>query len=179
MLLLEAGRGDFKNKFIRVPAGILRLFKRWVCFFFWYNWIEHFYRVLSSMPFGMLTKTPITTPLTTPLTNVFLSFPTPPLFLFRCFFNYSSVYDWGYESSSETSLSGRNVFLARGKVLGGSSCTNVLLHHRGSEEDYDGWGVDGWRGRDVLGAFKGSQDDRTVGKDERFHGKGGEVSEEG
>ena len=27
VLLLEAGTGDYKNKFIRIPAGILRLFK--------------------------------------------------------------------------------------------------------------------------------------------------------
>lgn len=40
------------------------------------------------------------------------------------------------------------------QVLGGSSCTNVMLYHRGEEADYDAWGVDGWKGKDVLPYFK-------------------------
>lgn len=40
------------------------------------------------------------------------------------------------------------------QVLGGSSCTNVMLYHRGEEADYDAWGVDGWTGKDVLPYFK-------------------------
>lgn len=40
------------------------------------------------------------------------------------------------------------------QVLGGSSCTNVMLYHRGEESDYDGWGVEGWSGKDVLPYFK-------------------------
>lgn len=106
VLLLEAGSADYKNKFIKIPAGILRLFK--------------------------------------------------------------SGFDWQHETKGDKAASGRNIFLARGKVraerrvdaarlpppcsnpnpryqvLGGSSCTNVLLHHRGSKADYDEWG-NGWR----------------------------------
>lgn len=40
------------------------------------------------------------------------------------------------------------------QVLGGSSCTNVMLYHRGEEADYDQWGVEGWTGKDVLPYFK-------------------------
>lgn len=29
-----------------------------------------------------------------------------------------------------------------------------MLYHRGEEADYDGWGVDGWTGKDVLPYFK-------------------------
>lgn len=72
VLLLEAGTGDYKNKFINIPAGILRLFK--------------------------------------------------------------SKFDWQHETKGDKDANGRNIFLARGKVLGGSSCTNVLLHHRGSKQ---------------------------------------------
>ena len=82
--MLEAGSKDYKNKFIKIPAGILRLFK--------------------------------------------------------------SKFDWQHETTGEKACNGRNIFLARGKVLGGSSCTNVLLHHRGSKADYDNWKVDGWKG---------------------------------
>lgn len=40
------------------------------------------------------------------------------------------------------------------QVLGGSSCTNAMLYHRGTESDYDEWGVEGWKGKDVLPYFK-------------------------
>mmetsp|Transcript_26002 Transcript_26002/g.54149 ORF Transcript_26002/g.54149 Transcript_26002/m.54149 type:complete len:217 (-) Transcript_26002:22-672(-) len=113
VLLLEAGSADYKNKFIKIPAGILRLFK--------------------------------------------------------------SGFDWQHETKGDKAASGRNIFLARGKVLGGSSCTNVLLHHRGSKADYDEWG-NGWSGDDVLPYFLKSQDD-TTGRAEnspKYHSKGGE-----
>lgn len=58
-------------------------------------------------------------------------------------------------------------------MLGGSSCTNVCLHHRGSAEDYDDWGVPGWSAAEVLPFFKASQKDMT-GRLEEFHGKEGE-----
>lgn len=50
------------------------------------------------------------------------------------------------------------------QVLGGSSCTNVMLYHRGEEADYDAWGVDGWTGKDVLPYFKKAEvSDRSTG----------------
>ena len=57
--------------------------------------------------------------------------------------------------------------------MGGSSCTNVLLHHRGSAEDYDKWGIPGWSSKDVLPYFKLTQKDET-GRDPEYHGKNGE-----
>lgn len=54
------------------------------------------------------------------------------------------------------------------QVLGGSSCTNVMLYHRGEEADYDGWGVDGWTGKDVLPYFKKAEvnvESHVVGDD--------------
>jgi len=111
VLVLEAGSADYKNKFINIPAGILRLFK--------------------------------------------------------------SPFDWDYETKGEKACNGRNVYFARGKVLGGSSCLNVLLHHRGTNKDYDDWGVPGWGSADVLEYFKMSHDDLT-NRDPAYHGKGGE-----
>eukprot|EP00816_Leptocylindrus_hargravesii_P012680 CAMPEP_0196824186 /NCGR_PEP_ID=MMETSP1362-20130617/90808_1 /TAXON_ID=163516 /ORGANISM="Leptocylindrus danicus, Strain CCMP1856" /LENGTH=590 /DNA_ID=CAMNT_0042204361 /DNA_START=26 /DNA_END=1798 /DNA_ORIENTATION=+ len=111
VLLLEAGRSDYDNLFIRMPAGILKLFR--------------------------------------------------------------SVYDWQFESSGEKGCNGRNIFLQRGKVLGGSSCTNVMLHHRGTAKDYDDWCVPGWAAADVLPWFKASEDD-TIGLSSDFHSRGGE-----
>lgn len=45
------------------------------------------------------------------------------------------------------------VYMARGKVLGGSSSTNATLYHRGTPADYDAWGVPGWSSKDVLTWF--------------------------
>ena len=111
VLVLEAGGADYKSLFIRIPAGILRLFR--------------------------------------------------------------SKYDWQHETGGEKACNGRNVFLQRGKVLGGSSCTNVCLHHRGSAQDYNDWGVPGWSAAEVLPFFKVSQKDMT-GRSPEFHGKEGE-----
>ena len=58
-------------------------------------------------------------------------------------------------------------------MIGGSSCTNLCLHFRGSAEDYDSWGIPGWSARDVLPFFKALQKD-TTGRSEEFHGKDGE-----
>ena len=45
------------------------------------------------------------------------------------------------------------IYLARGKLLGGSSSTNATLYHRGTAEDYDAWDVPGWSSRDALKWF--------------------------
>jgi len=110
VLVLEAGRPDYDKTIIRIPAGILRLFR--------------------------------------------------------------SVYDWQHETCGEKACNGRNIFLQRGKVLGGSSCTNVCLHFRGTEQDYNDWKVPGWSGAEVLPYFKISEGDET-GRNPEFHGKDG------
>jgi len=45
------------------------------------------------------------------------------------------------------------VYLARGKTLGGSSATNATLYLRGSPTDYDSWSLEGWSSSDVLPWF--------------------------
>ena len=55
------------------------------------------------------------------------------------------------------------IYLARGRALGGSSCTNATLYHRGSAEDYDSWGLEGWGSKDVLPWFI-SAEDRAEGE---------------
>jgi choline dehydrogenase-like flavoprotein len=111
VLVLEAGSPDYMSTFIRIPAGILRLFR--------------------------------------------------------------SRFDWQYETSGEKRCNGRNVFLQRGKVLGGSSCTNVLLCHRGAAQDYDSWNIPGWSAEDCLPYFKVTEKDMT-GRNPEFHGKEGD-----
>jgi choline dehydrogenase len=82
--------------------------------------------------------------------------------------------NWAYESEPEPALNGRRVFTPRGKVLGGSSSINGLVHVRGQREDYDGWGVPGWTFGDLLPYFKKSED-HSHGASE-WHGAGGPLA---
>lgn len=50
-------------------------------------------------------------------------------------------------------MSSLQIYLARGKLLGGSSSTNATLYHRGTAADYDAWDVPGWGSRDALKWF--------------------------
>jgi choline dehydrogenase-like flavoprotein len=82
--------------------------------------------------------------------------------------------NWAYESEPEPALNGRRVFTPRGKVLGGSSSINGLVYIRGQREDFDGWGVPGWRYEDLLPCFKKAED-QGRGAD-AWHGVGGPVA---
>lgn len=67
-------------------------------------------------------------------------------------------YDWGYRSESEPRMAGREIYHARGKVLGGSSSINGMIFQRGNRLDYDGWakqpGLERWSYADCLPYFK-------------------------
>ena len=52
------------------------------------------------------------------------------------------LYDWKYESEPEPHMSGRKVFHARGKVLGGSSSINGMIFQRGNPLDFERWAAD-------------------------------------
>eukprot|EP00600_Ochromonadales_sp_CCMP1393_P010029 CAMPEP_0174955208 /NCGR_PEP_ID=MMETSP0004_2-20121128/857_1 /TAXON_ID=420556 /ORGANISM="Ochromonas sp., Strain CCMP1393" /LENGTH=560 /DNA_ID=CAMNT_0016203117 /DNA_START=206 /DNA_END=1888 /DNA_ORIENTATION=- len=116
VLMLEAGRSDYQNTLVRIPAGIIKLFK---------------------------TK-----------------------------------YDWNFNSVPEPSVKDREIYLCRGKVLGGSSSLNVLLYHRGNAKDYEQWaeisGDESWGPEHVLPYFKKSEDDFRG--ESKYHGTGGELS---
>ena len=45
------------------------------------------------------------------------------------------------------------IYLARGKILGGSSSTNATLYMRGTRADYDAWNVPGWSSEEALHGF--------------------------
>jgi choline dehydrogenase len=51
-------------------------------------------------------------------------------------------YDWKFESEPEPFMSGRRVYHARGKVLGGSSSINGMIFQRGNPMDYERWAAD-------------------------------------
>jgi choline dehydrogenase len=89
--------------------------------------------------------------------------------------------DWDFATEPEPHVDGRELFVPRGKMLGGSSSMNAMLYVRGRPLDYDGWeaqGAPGWGYKDVLPYFIRSED--NVRGASEFHGVGGplKVSEQ-
>lgn len=87
--------------------------------------------------------------------------------------DWSPQIDWGYSTDAEPHLDGRQIPVARGKVVGGCSSINALMWVRGNRADYDRWGrrVKGWGYEDVLPYFIRSED--YDGPSSRFRGRGG------
>jgi len=88
-----------------------------------------------------------------------------------------SEFDWDYASEADAKVNQQEVYLCRGKALGGSSVTNVMLYHRGSAADYDAWeaaGARGWGAKDVL-PYHLKSEDYGEGPS-RYHAVGGHVS---
>lgn len=99
-----------------------------------------------------------------------------PVGITKLFF---SVWDWGFGSRRSEKTAGRSLHLARGKALGGSSCTNAMLYHRGTAADYDGWRVAGWDSSAMLRGFKRSEGNRRDSlADSPWHSASGPVSVE-
>src|SRR6266700_3075369 len=48
-----------------------------------------------------------------------------------------SAYDWSYYTEEQEQLQQRNLYIPRGKVLGGSSSINTMIYTRGNRYDYD------------------------------------------
>jgi len=53
----------------------------------------------------------------------------------------NNFYNWGYESEPEPFMKNRRIAQPRGKVLGGSSSINGMIHIRGNAKDYQKWGA--------------------------------------
>jgi choline dehydrogenase len=86
---------------------------------------------------------------------------------------------WGFMSEPEPQLGGRQLPVARGKMLGGTSSLNGMMAIRGHAADYDGWrdeGLAGWGWDDVLPWFKRLE--RHWRGESEFHGGSGPLSVE-
>ena len=59
---------------------------------------------------------------------------------------YKSDVDYGFHSTPQKHMNDRELFLPRGKVLGGSSSINAMIYIRGNQKDYDEWAALGNRG---------------------------------
>ncbi|KAF7888078.1 uncharacterized protein EAF02_002619 [Botrytis sinoallii] len=58
--------------------------------------------------------------------------------------------DWNIKSEPCEELENRQLHLARGKFLGGSSGYNGTLAIRGNRQDYDNWGLERWSGDEMF-----------------------------
>lgn len=88
--------------------------------------------------------------------------------------------DWCFTTEADDGLAGRSIHYARGRVIGGSSSINAMIHMRGQASDYDLWAqATGdrrwlWDGpgqtlsiyKDLENYFGGADD---------WHGAGGEI----
>ena len=74
---------------------------------------------------------------------------------FALFIDHPGV-NWRYRSEPEEGTNHRAIPVPRGKLLGGSSSINGLIHVRGQIQDYDGWarlGNRGWSWQEVAPLF--------------------------
>ena len=85
--------------------------------------------------------------------------------------------NWGFKTTPQKGLNGRQGYQPRGRVLGGSSSINAMLYVRGHASDYDDWanlGNDGWSWNDVLPWFKKAENNERGADD--LHGTGGPLN---
>ena len=84
--------------------------------------------------------------------------------------------DWCYKTEPDEHLAGRSIHYARGRVLGGCSSINAMIHMRGQKADWDHWaslGNRGWAWDDVVPIFQSLEDYEGGATD--TYGTGGEV----
>ena len=85
--------------------------------------------------------------------------------------------NWKFESVPQAQLANRQLYLPRGRTLGGTSSINGMVYIRGNHADYDEWrqrGCEGWDWDSVLPFFKKAEN-QARGADE-FHATGGPLN---
>ena len=90
---------------------------------------------------------------------------------------WGSDLDWKLSTEDQPALSGRKIMINQGKVVGGSSAINAMMHVRGNPRNFDTWhslGNEGWSYQDVLPYFKRMED--YEGGESEFHATGGPMS---
>ena len=78
--------------------------------------------------------------------------------------------DWDYSSGPEPHLDGRELYVPRGKSVGGSGSMNAMMWVRGRPVDFDAWeaqGADGWGWAQMQGAFERAERDAVGPSDLR------------
>lgn len=62
--------------------------------------------------------------------------------------------NWGFMSTAQDGLKGRQIMQPRGKVMGGSASINIGSWSRGIAENYNSWNLETWKWEEVLPWFK-------------------------
>ena len=91
---------------------------------------------------------------------------------------YHTKVNWRFTSAPQSTMNGRQIFVPRGKTLGGTSSINGMVYIRGNPLDYDEWaaaGNTGWSWRDVKPYFMKAENNEQFGGD-AHHGKGGPLN---
>jgi len=65
---------------------------------------------------------------------------------------FDSKVDWGYRTTPQAALDGRELVYPRGRLIGGSASINAMMALRGHRLDQDAWPT-GWRWDDVAPAY--------------------------
>jgi choline dehydrogenase len=87
---------------------------------------------------------------------------------------WGSDVDWRFSTEPQPGMTGRQITINQGKVLGGSTSINAMMYVRGNPRNFDMWnalGADGWAYADALPYFKKSEDFEEGAS--QYHGAGG------
>ena len=76
-----------------------------------------------------------------PASSIFVQMPAGIRVLYK-----SQKFNWRYWTEPQTQLDNRNIYIPRGKVVGGSSSINGMVHFRGHPADFDDWAALGCDG---------------------------------
>lgn len=90
---------------------------------------------------------------------------------------FKTEIDYAFHTIPQPTMNNREMYLPRGKVLGGSSSINAMIYIRGNKDDYDGWaalGNKGWSYKEVLSYFKKAESQESIRDD--FHGTEGPLN---
>jgi choline dehydrogenase len=91
--------------------------------------------------------------------------------------------DWCFTTEADPGLAGRSIGYARGRVIGGSSSINAMIHMRGQASDYDLWAQATGDERWLWGGGDGDAQTLTIYKEledyfggaDDWHGADGEI----
>ena len=91
---------------------------------------------------------------------------------------FHPTYNWMFTSAQDPNMKNRQIYVPRGRTLGGSSSINGMIYIRGHRRDYDEWaelGNSGWSYDDLLPYFRKSEHNENY-RDGEVHGHDGPLN---